>query len=76
MEMESLDELRLPDGYYDQYAGRVKALTSSDVKDAAQSVIVPDHVMWLVQKDMQALNLGEIRSIDADGQPVGKSQSP
>jgi zinc protease len=73
-------ELRLPDDYYDRYADRVKALTLGEVKDEAQSVIAPDHTVWLVvgdrakiEKGIQDLNLGEMRWIDADGQPVEKS---
>ncbi|MGA8027366.1 MAG: pitrilysin family protein [Bryobacteraceae bacterium] len=75
-------ELHLPDDYYDRYADRVKALTLGDVKDAAQSVIAPDHTIWLVvgdrakiEKDVRALNLGEMRLLDANGQPVNPSQT-
>ena len=75
-------ELRLPEDYYDRYADRVKGLTLGDVKDAAQSVIAPDHTVWLVvgdrakiEKDIRALNLGEMRLLDANGQLTGQSQT-
>lgn len=72
--IEKAIDLRLPDDFYDHYAERMKALGVADVKDTAQSVITPDHMLWVVvgdrakiENDVRALNLGEIRLIDTDG---------
>jgi zinc protease len=72
--IERAIELHLPDDFYDKYADRVKAVTAADVKDQAQTVIAPDHMVWLIigdkskiQSDVKALNLGDMHVIDADG---------
>ena len=52
----------------------VRALKTSDVNDAAKSVIHPDNMIWVVVGDrakietgIKELNLGELRLMDADG---------
>jgi len=66
-----------PDDYYDTYASRIKALRTSDIQDAGQSVLHPDQLIWVVVGDrskieagIRELHLGEIRFIDADGNPL------
>ena len=70
----------LDDRYFDTYGDRVRALTPSDVSAAAKAVIHPERLVWVVVGDrskiesgIRELNLGEIRFIDADGQPVEAS---
>jgi zinc protease len=64
----------LPDDYYETYAGKVRALKTSDVNDAAKAVVHPDNMIWVVVGDrakiesgVKELNLGEVRLMDADG---------
>jgi len=62
----------LPDDYWDTYAGKVKALSVGDLKDAARTLIDPDHMIWVIvgdrakiEKPIRDLNLGEVRIIQA-----------
>jgi zinc protease len=72
--ISNLIEYNLPDDYYDTFSGKVRALKTSDVDDAAKSVIQPDKVVWVVvgdrskiEKGVRELNLGEVEFIDGDG---------
>ncbi len=72
----SLLKYHWPDDYYDKMTGRILALKTSDLEAAAHEVIHPDHLVWVVVGDrakieagIRELNLGEIRFIDADGNP-------
>jgi zinc protease len=77
---ESIGEIvqfRLKPDYYATYAGKVKALTVTDLNAAAVEVVRPDSLVWVVvgdrekiEKGIRDLNLGEVRVIDADGNPV------
>jgi len=81
---ETLDELAqsivdvvqfgLPDDYYDTYAGKVRALKTSDVNAAVKEVVRPDNLTWIVVGDrakieagVRELNLGEFHLMDTDG---------
>jgi zinc protease len=62
----------LPEDYWDTYAAKVKALTVGDLKDAARTLIDPDHLIWVIvgdrakiEKSVRELNLGEVRIIQA-----------
>jgi zinc protease len=64
----------LPDDYYETFAGKVRALKTNDLNDAAKIVVHPDNMIWVVVGDrakiesgVKALNLGEVRLMDADG---------
>jgi zinc protease len=72
-----LVEYGLPDDYYDKYAGRVRALTVSDMETGAKRVVRPDNLVWVVVGDrakieagVRELNLGELKFLDADGKPI------
>jgi zinc protease len=63
-----------PDDYYETYAGKVRALKTTDLNDAAKVVVHPDNMIWVVVGDrakieagVKELNLGEVRLMDADG---------
>jgi zinc protease len=63
-----------PDDYYETYAGKVRALKTDDLNDAAKVVVHPDNMIWVVVGDrakieagVKELNLGEVRLMDADG---------
>jgi zinc protease len=69
-----LVQFGLPDDYYETYAGKVHALTTSDVNDAAKEVVRPDNLTWIVVGDrakieagVRELNLGEFRLMNAEG---------
>jgi zinc protease len=67
----------LPEQHWDTFAGEVRALTLDDVRGQADRVLQPDHMVWVVVGDraqveerVRELGLGEIRHIDADGNPT------
>ena len=67
----------LPEDWNDTYAAKVRALGTADVDAAAKKVIQPDGLVWVVVGDrskieaaVRELKLGEVRLIDADGNPV------
>ena len=69
-----LVQFGLPDDYYETYAGKVRALKTGDVNDAAKEVVRPDNLIWIVVGDrakieagVRELNLGEFRLMGADG---------
>ena len=69
-----LVQFGLPDDYYDTYAGKVRALKTSDVNAAAKEVVRADNLTWIVVGDrakietgVRELNLGEFRLMDVDG---------
>lgn len=69
--------LDLPDDYYDRFVGRVESLTPGQLQNAAQRLINPQALTWVVVGDLskieapvRALNLGSVQVIDADGRPV------
>jgi zinc protease len=64
----------LPDDYYETYGGKVRALKTSDLDQAAREVVRPDNLIWIVVGDrakieagVRELNLGEFRLMDTDG---------
>jgi zinc protease len=73
-----LERFELAADYWETLAEDVRALTLSDVSEQAQAVIRPDHLIWVVVGDrakiedgVRNLGLGEIRYLDADGNPIG-----
>ncbi|HYA94734.1 MAG TPA: pitrilysin family protein [Terriglobales bacterium] len=74
--INSLLKYHWPDDYYDKMAGRIRALKTADLEAEAKQVIHPDRFVWVIVGDrakiepgIHELNLGEIRFIDADGNP-------
>ena len=78
--MASLIELTrfdLPDDYWDTFADAVREVDLSDVSAQADRVLQPDNLVWIVVGDrvrieekIRGLGLGEMRFLDADGNPV------
>ncbi len=78
--MASLIEMTrfdLPDDYWDTFADAVRGVDLSDVSAQADRVLQPDNLVWIVVGDrerieekIRGLGLGEIRFLDADGNPV------
>ena len=67
----------LPADYYETFAGKVKAVVLNDMNAAAMEVVRPNNFVWVVvgdrakiEKGVRELNLGEVKFIDADGNPV------
>src|SRR5215470_3409977 len=72
-----LVQFGLPDDYYETYAGKVRALKTNDLADAAHLVIQPDKMTWVIVGDrakieagVREVNLGELHLLDAQGKPV------
>jgi zinc protease len=70
-------QFKLSPDYYSTYAGKVKALTVNNLNEAAAKVVQPDSLVWVIigdrekiEKGIRELNIGEVRVIDADGNPV------
>ncbi|HEX4169107.1 MAG TPA: pitrilysin family protein, partial [Bryobacteraceae bacterium] len=63
-------QLGLPLNFYDKYVSRVSALTTADIEQAAQQILPPKHMLWMVvgdrsvvEKPLRDLGIGEIVSI-------------
>jgi len=72
-----LVQFGLPDDYYQTYAAKIRALGTPDVTDAAKTAVNPDNVVWVVVGDrakieasVRALGFGELKFLDADGNPL------
>jgi zinc protease len=70
-------QYNLPEDYYNTYTQKAMALTPDQANAIAKRFIQPDHLIWVVVGDMsrveagvRSLKLGEVRKIDADGNPV------
>jgi zinc protease len=67
----------LPDDYWATYADRVRGTTLQQVVGVTPRLISKDNLTWVIVGDrarieqgVRDLNLGEVRIIDADGNPV------
>ena len=67
----------LPDDYWETYAGAVRGLRLAEIRAEADRVLQPDRMIWVVvgdrariEESVRALDLGEMRFLDADGDPV------
>ncbi len=70
-------EYNLPEDYYNTFTQKALQLTPDGANAMAKRFIQPDHLIWVVVGDMskveagiRSLNLGDVRKIDADGNPV------
>jgi len=64
----------LPDDYWDTYADNVRNVSSAQINEAAEAVIKPDNIIWIVVGDrekiesrIRELEIGEITLLDANG---------
>jgi predicted Zn-dependent peptidase len=67
-----------PDDYVSTLKARTEAQTDANVRAAAQEIIKPDALTWVIVGDLskieapvRALHLGQVQVVDADGKPVG-----
>jgi len=63
-----------PDNYFATYAGRVQAIDTDQIADAAVKALHPESIVWIIVGDRQvieseirALELGTVYIMDADG---------
>jgi zinc protease len=66
-----------PDDYYGTMAGKIRALNTGNLNDAAKELIHPDKIIWVVVGDrakieagVREVGLGEVRLLSPDGQPL------
>lgn len=67
----------LPGDYYNNFTQKVLAVTPDSANQIARKYIQPSHLVWIIVGDMskveagiRELNIGEVRKIDADGNPA------
>ncbi|HEX9171074.1 MAG TPA: pitrilysin family protein [Telluria sp.] len=70
-------QYQLPENYYNTFTEKTLAITPEQANALAARSVMPKQLIWLVVGDLskieegiRALNLGEIRKLDADGNPV------
>lgn len=78
--MNALEDITLydrPDDWVQTRKARIEALTDPQVQAAAQEIIHPDRLTWVIVGDLKqieapvrALKLGEVTVLDADGKPA------
>jgi zinc protease len=73
----SILRYQLPEDYYNTFTAKALALTPAQANALAARTIMPAKLVWVVVGDMRKvedgirqLNLGEVRKIDLDGNPV------
>jgi len=71
--VEELVRYDLPDNYYETYASKVRELALSDLSKAADSVVQPEHMVWVVVGDrtkiepgIRELGLGDVQVLNAE----------
>jgi len=70
-------QFQLPDDYYQTYISKVQSLTTETVNRAARLLIDPNRTIWVVvgdrskiEAEVRSLDFGDVRFVDADGEPV------
>ena len=76
----SNDRFGRPDSYISSLKRRYEAVDLSGVHAAAQRVIHPENLIWLIVGDLEQieqqirdLELGDVQIIDEDGKPIPAS---
>jgi zinc protease len=72
-----IERVGLPADYWSSYADKYRAVTPADVQAAAKAIIPDQNHVWVIvgdrakiEKGVRELNLGEVRIVDVDGNPV------
>jgi zinc protease len=78
--VDTIVEYGLADDYYQGYGDRIAAMDLARVNSAAKSLVHPENVVYLVVGDrsqiearMRELGFTDIRALDADGKPAGRT---
>ena len=73
--LEDILTYELPQDYFETYAGKVRALGLPDIKRAADKIVHPDRMVWVVVGDLseieagvRELAFGEIRRLSPAGE--------
>jgi zinc protease len=71
----------LPDDFWDRYPEQVRAIDRATVAGVAKEVIHPTRVTWVIigdrdkiEQGIRDLKIGELRFLDADGNPVEQGE--
>ncbi|MFL5003711.1 MAG: M16 family metallopeptidase, partial [Xanthobacteraceae bacterium] len=72
-----LIRFNLPEDYWEIYPKKVLGLKLPDVKKAAETVVHPEQMVWVIvgdrskiEQEIRGLNFAEIRLIDTDGNVI------
>ncbi len=72
-----IHQFNLPADYWSNYASTYRAATPGDIEAMAKRIIPDQNHVWVIvgdrakiEKGVRELNLGEIRIVDVDGNPV------
>lgn len=72
-----IHQFNLPADYWSNYASTYRAATPADIEAMAKRIIPDQNHVWVIvgdrakiEKGVRELNLGEIRIVDVDGNPV------
>jgi zinc protease len=67
----------LPDSYWNDFVSEVNALTPAQLQSAAQKLVRPEALTWVIVGDLakiedgiRKLELGEVKVLDADGKVI------
>ncbi len=67
----------LPSDYWDKYADTYRAVTPAEVEGMAKTIIPNQNHVWVIvgdrakiEKDVRALNIGDVHIVDANGDPI------
>ena len=73
--MQEMIVYGLPEDYYETYPGKVRALEVPQLSAAAEKVVLPDKLIWIVVGDrskiaagIDELGWGEVRQLSPDGE--------
>ena len=72
-----IHQFNLPADYWSNYASTYRAATPAEIEAMAKRIIPDQNHVWVIvgdrakiEKGIRELNLGEIRIVDVDGNPV------
>jgi zinc protease len=75
--INEINRYQLPDDYFETYASKIRALKREDLNGAAEKILRPDRMIWVVVGDrskveqgIRDLHIGDLKFLDADGNPV------
>ena len=67
----------LPDDYYSKYASLVEAQTIDEVQKAANKLVKPNQLVWVVvgdrakiEESIKSLGYGDVKYLDGDGNVI------
>lgn len=72
-----IEQYGLDDNYWNEYADEVKSLTLQDLRNAADSTLHPDKLVWvvvgdrkLIEPEIRKLGYGDVVILDDEGNPA------